>query len=332
MNFPRALRKILRLLSLLRLRGDQEPTPDPSKEGSSVGWPVPGWRGFRGRFRVRLLGGVRSGLAGWRFIGRKCARRQRAGQAAFTMVEIALCLGVIAIALVAIIGVLPTGVRVQRDNREDTIINQEGLFLLEAIRSGSRGLDYLTNYFDTITTSNILGVTVYTTPQLKGSVPSGAQFGGLLTNGQQIVSLLTRPKYDLNRTFTNHVVARVRAITGSAVEKSVSARDIAFAYQVIPEVVPLSVHPPDTTNYQAAAARGLPPAEILTRSNLWRLARNEAINFFELRLTLQGPLIPKGKTYDVLGTPRTFRTLVSGAIVLGQGTSSFVLPSTFLQQ
>src|SRR5947208_3846568 len=87
------------------------------------------------------------------------ARASRAGQAAFTMVEIALCLGVIAIALVAIIGVLPTGVRVQRDNREDTIINQEGLFLLEAIRSGSRGLDYLTNYFDTITTSNILGVT-----------------------------------------------------------------------------------------------------------------------------------------------------------------------------
>src|SRR5438552_17970166 len=101
----------------------------------------------------------------------------RRNTAAFTMVEIALCLGVIAIALVAIIGVLPTGVRVQRDNREDTIINQEGLFLLEAIRSGSRGLDYLTNYFDTITTSNILGVTVYTTPQLKGSVPSGAQFG-----------------------------------------------------------------------------------------------------------------------------------------------------------
>jgi len=66
---------------------------------------------------------------------------------------IALCLGVIAFALVAIIGVLPTGIRVQKDNREDTIINQEGLLLVEAIRSGSRGLDYLTNYFDTITVS-----------------------------------------------------------------------------------------------------------------------------------------------------------------------------------
>src|SRR5256886_13643426 len=85
----------------------------------------------------------------------------RRNTAAFTMVEIALCLGVIAFALVAIIGVLPTGVRVQRDNREDTIINQEGLLLLEAIRSGSQGLDYLTNYFDTITISNTGPVIVY---------------------------------------------------------------------------------------------------------------------------------------------------------------------------
>ena len=67
-------------------------------------------------------------------------KASRPNTAAFTMVEIALCLGVIAFALVAIIGVLPTGVRVQRDNREDTIINQEGLLLLEAIRSGSQGL------------------------------------------------------------------------------------------------------------------------------------------------------------------------------------------------
>src|SRR5438552_12806303 len=75
--------------------------------------------------------------------------------AAFTMVEIAISLGVIAIALVAILGVLPTGVRVQRDNREDTILNQEGVFWLETIRSGSKGLDYLTNYVDTITISNV---------------------------------------------------------------------------------------------------------------------------------------------------------------------------------
>src|SRR6266704_707723 len=92
--------------------------------------------------------------------------------AAFTMVEIAISLGVIAIALVAILGVLPTGVRVQRDNREDTILNQEGVFWVEAIRSGSRGLDYLTNYVDLITISNRFGSTNFYNPV--GTVtPSG---------------------------------------------------------------------------------------------------------------------------------------------------------------
>jgi len=246
--------------------------------------------------------------------------------AAFTMVEIALCLGVIAFALVAIIGVLPTGIRVQRDNREDTIINQEGLLLLEAIRSGSQGLDYLTNYFDTITISNNLGqVSVFASPAEQKNI-SGA---GLLTNGYQIVNLLTKPKWDLDRQFTNHVFARVRAITGSAVEKSQSARDIAFAYQVVSEVVPLSVHPPETTNYLAG---GLVNQDILTRSNLWRVARHEGINFFELRLTLQGPVIPKGKGYDVLGTPKVFRTLISGSIPAGRpGNATLIWPSTFLQ-
>src|SRR5438046_10286780 len=107
----------------------------------------------------------------------------RGGNAAFTMVEIALCLGVIAFALVAIIGVLPTGVRVQRDNREDTIINQEGLLWLEAIRSGAQGLDYLTNYVDTITISNSSpAVAVFASPEARKNIPGA----GLLTNGYQI--------------------------------------------------------------------------------------------------------------------------------------------------
>src|SRR5438094_7565887 len=38
-----------------------EPTPGPSQEGSNTGWPVP------------LLGGVRGGLVGARFMGRACA-------------------------------------------------------------------------------------------------------------------------------------------------------------------------------------------------------------------------------------------------------------------
>lgn len=59
----------------------------------------------------------------------------------FTMVEIAIALGVIAFALVAIIGILPTGLQTHRDVREDTIVNQDARVLIEAIRSGGRDLD-----------------------------------------------------------------------------------------------------------------------------------------------------------------------------------------------
>ena len=67
------------------------------------------------------------------------------------MVEIAICLAIIGFALVAIIGVLPYGMATQRDNREETIINQDATVFLEAIRNGSQGLDDLTNYVYAIT-------------------------------------------------------------------------------------------------------------------------------------------------------------------------------------
>jgi type II secretory pathway pseudopilin PulG len=252
--------------------------------------------------------------------------------AAFTMVEIAISLGVIAIALVAILGVLPTGVRVQRDNREDTILNQEGMFWVEAIRSGSRGLDYLTNHVDmiTISNSNTKAVIAFPSPAFLPRVPAYATMRDVLTNGHQIVGLLTVPKYIFdpaaNVIITNHVTALVRAITGSAMEKSKSARDMAFAYRMTSEVVPMNVYPPASTNFTAS---GLSLTNMLIRSNLWRLARTEAQNFYQFRLTLQGPVIPKGKSYDVLGTPKTFRTLVGGWVDATDGY--FVLPSTFVQ-
>src|SRR5271154_7452383 len=72
-------------------------------------------------------------------------------QSAFTMVEIAISLAIIGIALVAIIGVLPLGMNVQRDNREATVINQDATYFIEAIRGGAQGLNDLTNYVYAIT-------------------------------------------------------------------------------------------------------------------------------------------------------------------------------------
>lgn len=240
------------------------------------------------------------------------------------MVEIALCLAVIAFALVAIIGVLPTGLRVQKDNREDTIINQDGTLLLEAIRSQSYHLDYLTNYFDSITVSNTAGaVTVISN-----------RIGGTLTNGQVIMDLLSLPKYIFKTDgtiITNFVSANIRAISGSAVDKSKATRDFAFAYLLKSEVFPLRAHPPEFTNFMAA---GLSSYEVYSRSNLWRVANQQANNFSEVRLTLQGPIIQKGNRLDVTGTPRTFRTLFGGK----RGTNDFqfdqvgpIRPNLYLQ-
>lgn len=64
--------------------------------------------------------------------------RRKAG---FTMIEIAIALGVIAFALVAIIGVLPMGLQTQKDNREETVVNQDANVLMEALRSGQRAVD-----------------------------------------------------------------------------------------------------------------------------------------------------------------------------------------------
>jgi type II secretory pathway pseudopilin PulG len=75
----------------------------------------------------------------------------RPGRGGFTLVEIALCLAIIGFGLVAIIGVLPAGLNVQKENRDETIINHEASMWVEAIRNGARGLDDLTNYVIAIT-------------------------------------------------------------------------------------------------------------------------------------------------------------------------------------
>src|SRR5437762_3611416 len=105
------------------------------------------WRRYSGYTAERSpspLNGERAGVRG--ATGRQIARFQTTTVSGFTMVEIALCIAIIGFALVAIIGVLPSAMRVQQDNRADTIIDQDGTYLLEAIRHGSQGLDDLPRY------------------------------------------------------------------------------------------------------------------------------------------------------------------------------------------
>jgi hypothetical protein len=198
---------------------------------------------------------------------------------------------------------------VQKDNQEETIINQDARLLLEAIRSGAGGMNYLTNYFERITVDNqVFNGEFVELARRQGNRP-------FLTNGLTIVGLLSNPKYlpQGNLIISNRVTARVRAISGAAIEKSASPimRDIAFRYRLTSELIPLNVFPRELTNFTAT---GLTPLERQVLSNNWLTARNQAVNFHELRLTLQGPVIPQGTNFNVYGTPRTFRTLVSGRL------------------
>jgi len=240
----------------------------------------------------------------------------RRGSPAFTMVEIALCLGVIAVALVAIVGVMPTGVQVQRDNQQETIMNQDGKLLLEAIRSGSEGLDYLTNHFVLIEISDSTG----TTNKFRGMAPCDylLNFNYRVTNGMRIIGLLSTPK--LARLpgpgelySTNTVTALVQSISGGAIDRSTNAqvRGSAFTYQLRSEITPLNVFPPDLTNFTAHSSD---TNLWVTYSNNWAIARNQTANFYELRLTLQGPVIARGRGYRVGGTPNVFRALVTGQL------------------
>ena len=207
----------------------------------------------------------------------------------FTMVEIALCLAIIGFALVAIIGVLPTGLGVQKDNREETIINQEAAVWMDVIRNGAEGYNDLTNYVFAITNyvwhytwnSSKSGYDLDSTVGLTGpAVPvrevnvftrtnwwrNGTLHTGnpqfLLTNGLHIVGALTRPRIEWDGPandryfsfYVNYIAANVRAMSGAAVEKFPQTNDTilqsAFSYRLIPEVA--AYVPFDTRLIQAS--------------------------------------------------------------------------------
>jgi len=248
----------------------------------------------------------------------KTVRKPGRGQAGFTMVEIALSLAVIGFALVAIIGVLPLGLDVQKENREETIINHEASYFMDAIRNGERGLDDLTNY--------VTGITNYWTDfdANTNSVGSGrfgySYFGSTvtpsfpLTNGYRIIGLLSTPKYlpsPIPPFRSNHVVAYVRALSGSAAEKApqndTAVQDLDFSYQLVSEVVPIPT-------YDGASPYG----------------RNLRANLSEVRMLFRWPILPK----DRVGNGREiYRSQVAGLLLRTNDVGHplyFFEPTTFV--
>jgi type II secretory pathway pseudopilin PulG len=230
----------------------------------------------------------------------------------FTMVEIAFSLAIVAFALVAIMGVLPTGMTVQKDNREDTLINNDGAFWTEALRSGSRGLDDLTNYVEQIDISNKLGTTTWVAAWLPGSSNPNRLF-----TGEQIVGLLSTAKYTNTgaQILSNSVIARVRAINGPAVDKSKLTNEFVFRYQLESEVTPVYPAPVYTSDKKTAYKYWIQNGKLWGESlgdadAAYHL--NVATNLHNLRLTLRWPVFEQGNTWGVGRNHRTLVSLING--------------------
>jgi hypothetical protein len=217
------------------------------------------------------------------------------------MVEIALSLAVVAFALVAIMGVLPTGLTVQKENREDTLINQEGRYWLEAIRSGARGLHDLTNYVESIEITSSSGSAIRLTNLVQNPI-----------SPTEVISYLSTPKYDnmLQPTITNRVIARVKAITGLAVEKGPLTNEFSFRYQLQAELT---------------ADKPIPPELIESGSFTNLTARGVAQGLSDVRLVLRWPLTQRGNTWIVGNNKKTFRAKVAGF----KDANGLIIPNRF---
>jgi type II secretory pathway pseudopilin PulG len=259
--------------------------------------------------------------------------RFRRGRA-FTIIEIAICLGIIGFALVAIIAVLPRGLDVQKRNREETIIGQDAEVWMSALRNGALGYDDLTNYVMVITNTWTTYDNKYVL--LKSNVdyytPSNSVVTSIapepafpLTNGSRIIGLLSMPKRipefvmdpPVGGFQSNYVVAYVRAFSGTIVNKVPQTNSIilsdAFIYRMIVENFPYG--PLDTNAFcmNCAATNGLSQAQMIARTNLLHTVLTLRDNARDLRLVFRWPVLPNGQIpgYGLA----TFRAMTSGMLL-----------------
>jgi hypothetical protein len=233
------------------------------------------------------------------------------------MVEIAIALGVIGFALVAIIGILPAGLQVQRDNRAETIINQDGTLWLDALRSGARGMDDLTNYVELIevitkdpNTLNVIDTQYYSYGG--AAVPPKAPAPIPFYTGEEVIGILSTQAGVTNKETS----ADVWAISGAAAEKGVGteSRELAFKYR-------LDVHIERATNF------ALPFNALATNFTVLpeNLPPEPLDSLFHLGVRLAYPLIGNNRP-----TRReSYRALVSrtvGNIVINGTTTVFFTP------
>ncbi len=192
-----------------------------------------------------------------------------------------MSLAIVAFALVAIIGVMPFGLDVQKNNREDTIMSQDAALIMEAIRGGynSANLTVLSSAFLAISNSSV-------------PLPTNTPI--------EIIKRLSIPRWDTTNVVNPAVPIRAefRAMSGNLGDSAAGASQVAFSYIVTSEV----------TNYT-----GVPnnPALNFHLTN----------NLYEVKLTFQWPVYDGPAPFPTrFGNGKlVVRTLVSGLLTNDNG-------------
>lgn len=250
---------------------------------------------------------------------------------AFTMVEIVLSLAIIAVALVAIIGVLPIGLNVQSDNKEESIINADAAIWMQFLTKGAQGGEYFKPvsplpgpifYINEVRVDENLKSRNLANALLDEDAVTSTKttYIDKFNSAQDLLGLLSLPKYRFTpyrvkvgdefvdwtdgQTYTNwNVYADVRALNGNMADLGADM-DFAFKYRMIPELVPLQNGAPYVFEFSK------------NDTNNGTILPNLEGNLYELRLKFLWPLLP-GKDGDYRSQTQfaksmTFRTLISG--------------------
>jgi len=153
------------------------------------------------------------------------------------MIEIALCLAIIGFALVAILGVLPSGARMQEDTRGEAIIDQDAKYILDAIRAGPicPTETMLVSRIDQLGTSDRIYLVSMTSSGTKVNqiqLPVGGR------TDSNLVNMLTVFGTDRRNGITNRLELLMRSLSGPATMEAGVASDLAFRYKLTAWVEP----------------------------------------------------------------------------------------------
>ncbi len=217
--------------------------------------------------------------------------RNQAGRsrtAGFTMIEIAISIAIVGFALVAVIGVLPAGMNTQRDNREETMVNQDAQYLIEALTHGIKQNGYLSNVVSRIEWRDTNGTAFLA-------------FGKPFFNEQVIGLLSVRHGFKTNGSEVVSAHAVMRSMNGSATlgwsPTDTNSLDLALWYSVDVLIQP--------------SVTAVPSLSDPVLGN--RMRNNLRANLHEMKVTFRWPSNPDG---TIVGNNRlVFRSNIAGEIV-----------------